>query len=112
MRSAPNMRIVALSLAIGAVIANAQTQSPPAPGPSAGTNPDPPRARRTLSRAAQVLDVPRRGPPHGLPGVRAQHRRPPAAVDPVEREPLRRGVLASGNPPGSLTEVLPESAIN
>src|SRR5256885_3214880 len=33
MRSATSMRIVALSLAIGAVTANAQTQTPPAPGP-------------------------------------------------------------------------------
>ena len=33
MRSAPSMRIIALSLAIGAATANAQTQAPPAPGP-------------------------------------------------------------------------------
>jgi len=39
---------------------------------------------RRRGRAAQVLDIPRRGPPYGLEGVRAQHRRPPAAVDPVE----------------------------
>ncbi|HJP60157.1 MAG TPA: pitrilysin family protein [Gemmatimonadaceae bacterium] len=33
MRSATSLRIIALSLAIGAITANAQTQSPPAPGP-------------------------------------------------------------------------------
>jgi len=33
MHSAPRMKIVALSLAIGAAAANAQTQAPPAPGP-------------------------------------------------------------------------------